>query len=69
MLTLARCATCGVTLWTAEAGICTQHGAFYAGDQWAAGNRIACDFFHRRLVHPELAERGEDALMQAMRGA
>jgi hypothetical protein len=50
---MTRCASCGMIL-TGDVALCPHHSA--SGDDWAAGNRIACDFYHRKKVQPELRE-------------
>jgi hypothetical protein len=30
------------------------------GDDWAAGNRIMCDFLHRGVLRPASSERADD---------
>ena len=50
-----RCALCGLNGVFADhnAPICAYH-ATNASEDWAASNRIMCDFFHRRKVPPRL---------------
>ena len=48
------CALCGYITDSAD-GICAYHVRMYdhpsfRGDNWAAGNRIMCDFLHRGIV-------------------
>jgi len=42
------CAQCGEPTF-GSAGLCTYHDSGH-GDNWAAGNRIMCDFLHRGIV-------------------
>jgi len=44
------CAQCGQPTF-ASTGLCTYHSSGQ-GDDWAAGNRIMCDFLHRDIVSP-----------------
>jgi hypothetical protein len=54
------CASCRTQL-PDEEGLCRHHDSAY-GDQWAASNRIMCDFLHRKKVPPRLepAERDNE---------
>jgi hypothetical protein len=45
------CAVCGQHV-PGNAGVCAHHAAAEGG--WAAGNRIMCDFFHRRIAPSRL---------------
>jgi hypothetical protein len=52
---MSACARCGLQLGQGAA-LCLDHVA--AGDQdWAAANRIMCDFLHRRKPPPRLRPR------------
>jgi len=51
---VALCASCGLQL-SGDAGLCPHHYCVY-GDDWAVGNRILCNFFHRGIVPPRLSE-------------
>ena len=48
------CASCGLQL-SGDAELCPHHHCIYS-DDWAAANRIMCDFFHRRRLPPRLPE-------------
>lgn len=56
---ISLCAACGQQL-AASTALCAHHATAEGG--WAAGNRIMCDFFHRRIAPPRLglAERERD---------
>ena len=66
---MSLCASCGLQL-AGEAGLCPHHHAVY-GDDWAAGNRIMCDFFHRKRMPPHLTriERDEELWAHAAEAA
>jgi hypothetical protein len=57
---MSLCASCGLQL-TGGASLCPHHHCVY-GDDWAAANRIMCDFFHRGKIPPRLpqGEREDD---------
>jgi len=57
---MSLCVSCGLQL-SGTAALCPHHHCVY-GDDWAVGNRIMCDFFHRRRVPERLsrAERDDD---------
>lgn len=55
---MSLCASCGLPL-SSDAGICPHHHAVY-GDEWAASNRVHCDFFHRGIVPERLPEADRD---------
>ena len=58
------CHSCGLTVTVAE--ICPHHHV-YAPDEWAAGNRLMCDFFHRKVVPRRLsADDREDEAWTAV---
>jgi hypothetical protein len=48
------CGYCGAEVQGDEA-ICPYHHSGL-GDNWAEGNRLMCDFFHRRRIPPRLPE-------------
>jgi len=54
------CASCGLQL-AGDSALCPHHHCVF-GDDWAEGNRLMCDFFHRGKVPPRLPadEREED---------
>ena len=46
------CASCGLVV---EGGFCPHHHyAYETENTWAAGNRLVCDFLHRRILRSEL---------------
>lgn len=56
------CPSCGfkLTITDARVGMCSHHTPTVS-DTWAKENRVACDFFHRQIVHPAtLEDRIED---------
>jgi hypothetical protein len=60
---MSLCVLCGAQLG-GDASLCAQHQAVTALD-WAAENRIMCDFLHRGIVPQRLsaAERGNDLVV------
>lgn len=52
------CASCGLSL-SGDATLCPHHHAVY-GDEWAAANRIMCDFLHRGVLPLRLTKRDRD---------
>ncbi len=50
---MSRCAYCGLPNYGGDV-ICTYHHP-YAGDDWATGIRIMCNFLHRDIVPPSPA--------------
>jgi hypothetical protein len=55
------CASCGLQL-AGDSALCPHHHCVF-GDDWAEGNRLMCDFFHRGKVPPRLAgDEQEDDL-------
>jgi hypothetical protein len=56
---MSRCGLCGQETGSSSE-ICDYHLSLPA-DDWAAGNRIMCDFVHRGIVPPSPRER-TDAL-------
>ncbi len=57
---MSLCASCGLQL-SGDAALCPHHHCVY-GDNWAAANRIMCDFLHRGKPPRRLdaAERADD---------
>ena len=57
---MSLCAACGLPLF-GEVALCPHHHCAY-GDDWAASNRIMCNFIHRGVVPPRVlpGERNED---------
>lgn len=53
------CPECGSSLY-GEADLCPYH--VVTSENWARGNRIMCEFFHRGIVPPRIspAERDDD---------
>lgn len=51
------CAQCGLLLAT-EAALCPHHTSLE--ENWAIGNRIMCDFFHRKKIPARLAQNERD---------
>jgi hypothetical protein len=49
---MSLCSACGLPL-ADDGALCPHHHCVY-GDDWAAANRIMCDFFHRGKVPPRL---------------
>ncbi len=45
---MSLCVICGYSTLTAD-DVCAHHTASFA-DDWAAGNRLMCDFLHRGIV-------------------
>jgi len=45
------CASCGLEL-SGDSQLCPHHYHVY-GDDWAQGNKAACDFFHRGIQPPK----------------
>jgi hypothetical protein len=63
---MSMCALCAQpTLGPGE--FCSYHTAGQS-DDWATGNRLMCDFFHRGLVPatPGDAERSVDRLLESL---
>lgn len=54
---MSQCPACGLAV--AGDGICVHH-LNAQGDDWAVGNRIMCDFFHRKKLLPRLAQTERD---------
>lgn len=55
---MSLCAACGLQLTGADE-LCPHHPCVY-GDDWAAGNRIMCDFFHRGKIPRRLPRDQRD---------
>src|SRR5438034_1841117 len=51
---MSLCLQCGHPT-SAGRDLCSHHDSCHA-DDWATGNRIMCDFLHRRIVSPSRAE-------------
>jgi hypothetical protein len=47
---MSRCAQCAFPT-NGPDDMCAHHVTGHA-DDWAMGNRVMCDFFHRRIVSP-----------------
>ena len=67
---MSLCALCGQP--TLDSGsLCTYHNSGQ-GDDWAAGNRIICDFLHRGIVSPippDLVARSIELLVDTLEAA
>jgi len=64
------CAHCAQPVLGSES-LCAYH-TFGQTDDWAAGNRIMCDFVHRGIVSPtpcELADASIELLVGTLEGA
>jgi hypothetical protein len=57
---MSLCASCGLPL-TGDTALCPHHHCVF-GEDWAAGNRLMCDFFHRGKIPARLDpnERKDD---------
>ena len=53
------CTICGMS----GTVLCAHHIAAY-GDKWAEGNRVFCDFVHRRKVAPARPQDHFDYIME-----
>lgn len=51
---MSRCAVCAVPLTGRRRGLCGFHESAWGRD-WAAENRILCDFVHRGVAPPRLS--------------
>ena len=51
---MSYCANCGLQL-SGDSALCPHH--LIDTDDWAATNRIMCEFFHRGQEPPRLSER------------
>jgi len=60
------CASCGLQL-AGEFALCPHHHCVY-GDNWAIGNRIMCDFFHRGVVPKRLLQADRDDVFEVNTG-
>lgn len=59
---MSTCSQCGLQI-ASDFSLCPHHACHNIhGQDWAVGNRIMCDFFHRGKVPPRLAptERDDD---------
>jgi hypothetical protein len=52
------CLICGIRI-LASWGVCPHHTMLH-DDNWARGNKVYCDFFHRGIVLPRLPEKTRD---------
>ncbi len=52
---MSLCASCGLQL-NNNTELCPHHHVMY-GDDWAASNRLMCDFFHRGKVPSRLSKK------------
>lgn len=54
------CPICGLTTgyYGDSPEMCAHHTVM--DDNWSKGNRIMCDFFHRRIIPPRLTEPERD---------
>ena len=52
------CVSCGLQL-LGDTELCSHHQCVHGAD-WAVGNRIMCDFFHRKKVPPRLTAAERD---------
>jgi len=57
---LSLCVQCGQPLLD-PADLCAYHSSSH-GDDWAAGNRIICDFVHRGIVLPRPPEAADHSI-------
>jgi hypothetical protein len=55
---MSRCASCGIELHS-DLTLCPHHRYAYR-DDWAAANRIMCDFFHRGKIPRRLTRSERD---------
>jgi hypothetical protein len=51
---MSLCASCGLEL-PGDGGLCPHHHCVY-GEDWAEGNKIFCDWLHRRIEPPKVSE-------------
>ena len=59
------CPSCGLAVTVTE--ICPHHHVYAHDDEWAAGNRAMCDFFHRGVLPRRLsADDREDEAWTAI---
>lgn len=59
------CASCGLDI-SGDVGLCPHHHRVYSGHDWAATNRIMCDFLHRQRVPRRLTEAELDDELPAV---
>lgn len=52
---MSLCPSCGCQN-SGDSELCPHHHCV-VGDDWAASNRIYCDFFHRKQVAPRLSKQ------------
>ena len=55
---MSLCVLCAQPTLT-DGDLCVYH-LYPHGDDWAAGNRIMCNFLHRGIVPPAPRERADD---------
>lgn len=63
---MSTCASCGLEI-LADSGLCRHH--ISSGDNWAEGNRIMCDFLHRKKLPSRLAKEHREEKYWAMADA
>jgi hypothetical protein len=56
---MSLCVQCGQSTFGGES-LCAYHSASY-GEEWARGNRLMCDFLHRRIVPQGVRRRYTEA--------
>jgi hypothetical protein len=56
----APCLICGLSI-LASWGVCLHHTMMH-DDNWARGNKVWCDYFHRGQLLPRLPEKERDAV-------
>ena len=56
---MSTCASCGLVL-ASDVALCPHHHV--TNDEWAAGNRVMCNFIHRHIVPARLSaeERSDE---------
>jgi len=66
---IGQCWVCGQRV-VGNAGLCAHHAAM-STKNWAVGNRILCDFFHRGIAPPRLpaADRIDKAIRRLVETA
>lgn len=57
---MSLCVSCGLQL-AGEASLCPHHHSAFS-DDWAAVNRIVCDFVHRGLLPPRVAKDAREPM-------
>lgn len=60
---MSLCVACGLAL-AGDADFCPHHQTGYAED-WAVGNRIMCDFVHRKWIPPSPLPNERDSALWA----